>query len=166
MVLHAHAQWCTTVCNPTDSSLPGSSVHGISKARTLAWTATSFSKMVLRQLQTHTATGYPHEKYETEPYFTPRKKYLKMDQRSKCVQDKTLRRKKQKCKSLWPWITQWFLRLNKSTSNQNTMPHTGLIKEHSQEIEKTTEWEETLANYMCNKVLVSKIYLTTTTNKR
>ena len=46
------------------------------------------------------------------------------------------------------------------------MPHTGLIKEHSQEIEKTTEWEETLANYMCNKVLVSKIYLTTTTNKR
>ena len=94
------------------------------------------------------------------------KKYLKMDQRSKCVQDKTLRRKKQKCKSLWPWITQWFLRLNKSTSNQNTMPHTGLIKEHSQEIEKTTEWEETLANYMCNKVLVSKIYLTTTTNKR
>ena len=67
MVLRAHAQWCLTVCNPTDSSLPGSSVHGISKARTLAWTATSFSKMVLRQLQTHIATGYLHEKDETEP---------------------------------------------------------------------------------------------------
>ena len=58
--------------------------------------------------------------------------------------------------------------LGKITKAQATKtPHTlVLIKGHYQEIEKTTEWEETLANYVCNKVLVSKIYLTTTTNKR
>ena len=48
------------------------------------------------------------KRMKLSPYFTSHKKYLKMDQRSKCVQDKTLRRKKQKCKSLWPWIRQWF----------------------------------------------------------
>ena len=30
-------------CNPTDCSLPGSSVHGISQARILEWVAISFS---------------------------------------------------------------------------------------------------------------------------
>ena len=31
-------------CNPTDCSLPGSSVHGISQARILEWIAICFSK--------------------------------------------------------------------------------------------------------------------------
>ena len=31
-------------CNPTDCSLPGSSVHGIPQARILEWVAISFSK--------------------------------------------------------------------------------------------------------------------------
>ena len=33
------AQLCPTLCNPTDYSPPGSSVHGILQARILAWVA-------------------------------------------------------------------------------------------------------------------------------
>ena len=36
-------QSCPTLCNPTDSSPPGSPVPGILQARTLEWVATSFS---------------------------------------------------------------------------------------------------------------------------
>ena len=36
-------QSCPTLCNPIDSSLPGSSVPGILQARTLEWVAISFS---------------------------------------------------------------------------------------------------------------------------
>ena len=35
---------CSTVCNPVDYSLPGSSVHGILQARVLEWVAVPFSK--------------------------------------------------------------------------------------------------------------------------
>ena len=34
-----HAQSCPAVCNPTDGSPPGSSVHGIFQARILDWVA-------------------------------------------------------------------------------------------------------------------------------
>ena len=34
---------CLTICNPTDCSPPGSSVHGILQARTLEWVAISSS---------------------------------------------------------------------------------------------------------------------------
>ena len=37
-------QSCLTLCNPTDSSPPGSAVPGILQARTLEWVAISFSK--------------------------------------------------------------------------------------------------------------------------
>ena len=36
-------QLCPTLCDPTDCSLPGFSVHGILQARTLEWVAISFS---------------------------------------------------------------------------------------------------------------------------
>ena len=39
-----HAQWCQTLSDPMDCSLPGSSVHGILQARILEWVAISFSK--------------------------------------------------------------------------------------------------------------------------
>ena len=39
------AQLWPTLCNPTDRSLPGSSVHGIFQARILEWVAISFSKL-------------------------------------------------------------------------------------------------------------------------
>ena len=37
-------QSCTTVCNPMDCGLPGSSVHGILKARILEWVDFTFSR--------------------------------------------------------------------------------------------------------------------------
>ena len=37
-------QLCLTLCDPTDGSPPGSSVHGILKARILEWAAISFSR--------------------------------------------------------------------------------------------------------------------------
>ena len=36
-------QLCPTLCDPIDSSLPGSAVPGILQARTLEWVAISFS---------------------------------------------------------------------------------------------------------------------------
>ena len=37
-------QSCPTLCDPINSSLPGSSIHGIFQARVLEWVAISFSK--------------------------------------------------------------------------------------------------------------------------
>ena len=43
--VHAKSlQLCTTVCNPMDYGLPGSSVHGILQARTLEWVVMSSSR--------------------------------------------------------------------------------------------------------------------------
>jgi len=36
-------QWCLTLHDPMDCSLPGSSVHGIFQARGLEWGAIAFS---------------------------------------------------------------------------------------------------------------------------
>ena len=41
------AQLCLTLSNPTDCSLPGSSVHGIFQARVLEWVAIAFSELIL-----------------------------------------------------------------------------------------------------------------------
>ena len=38
-------QSCPTLCDPMDSSPPGSSVHGILQARILEWAAISFSRI-------------------------------------------------------------------------------------------------------------------------
>ena len=40
--LYLHAQSCLTLCDPMDSSPPGSSVHGILQARILEWAAIPF----------------------------------------------------------------------------------------------------------------------------
>ena len=40
----ACAQSCLTLCHPVDSSLSGSSVHGILKARILEWAAIPFAR--------------------------------------------------------------------------------------------------------------------------
>ena len=37
-------QLCLILCNPTDCSPPGSSVHGILQARILDWVAVSFCR--------------------------------------------------------------------------------------------------------------------------
>ena len=44
-------QSCPTLCNPIDSSLPGSSVHGIFQAKVLEWGAIAFSSVSLRKPQ-------------------------------------------------------------------------------------------------------------------
>ena len=36
-------QSCLTLCDPMDSSLPGSCIHGVFQARILEWIAISFS---------------------------------------------------------------------------------------------------------------------------
>ena len=41
------AQSCSTLSNPMDCSLPGSSVHGIFQARILEWVAIAFSDQML-----------------------------------------------------------------------------------------------------------------------
>ena len=42
--MHARSiQWCLTLCDPIDHSLPGSSVHGIFQAKVLEWGAIAFS---------------------------------------------------------------------------------------------------------------------------
>jgi len=49
--MHAKSlQSCPTLCNPMDSSPPGSSVSGILQARILEWVAISFSRIGLRNL--------------------------------------------------------------------------------------------------------------------
>ena len=42
------AQSYSTLCDPMDCSLPGSSVHGIFQARVLEWVAISFLQGILR----------------------------------------------------------------------------------------------------------------------
>ena len=49
-------QLCLTLCDPIDSSPPGSSVHGIFQARVLEWGATAFS-----------ITGH-RDPFKTNPY--------------------------------------------------------------------------------------------------
>ena len=45
--MHAKSlQLCLTLCDPLDYNPPGSSVHGISQARMLAWVAISFSREI------------------------------------------------------------------------------------------------------------------------
>ena len=41
------AQWCPTLHDPMDCSLPGSSVHGIFQARVMEWDAIAFSPSLL-----------------------------------------------------------------------------------------------------------------------
>ena len=40
-------QWCLTLSDPMDCSLPGSSVLGIFQARVLEWVAIAFSEYLL-----------------------------------------------------------------------------------------------------------------------
>ena len=53
------AQPCPTLCDSTDCSSPGSSVHGILQARILEWVAISFSNQV--GLLSNKTTQQKHE---------------------------------------------------------------------------------------------------------
>ena len=41
------AQSCPTLCDPVDSSPPGSSIHGILQARVLEWDTIAFSGQLI-----------------------------------------------------------------------------------------------------------------------
>ena len=57
LTLHAKLfQSCPTLCDPMDCSWPGSSVHGISQARTRKWVAISFSIYCL-QSESHSVVS-------------------------------------------------------------------------------------------------------------
>ena len=45
------AQLCPSLCDPTDGSLPGSSVHGILQVRVLEWGAIAFSQSEHRLIE-------------------------------------------------------------------------------------------------------------------
>ena len=49
------AQLCPTLSDPTDCSLPGSSVHGICQARVLEGSAIAFSEHISRDMQIKTS---------------------------------------------------------------------------------------------------------------
>uniref|UniRef100_A0A4W2GKI1 Poly [ADP-ribose] polymerase n=1 Tax=Bos indicus x Bos taurus TaxID=30522 RepID=A0A4W2GKI1_BOBOX len=55
------AQSCPTLSDPTDCSLPGSSIHGIFQARVLEWGASAFSgKLVLRAINSQACLPLGH----------------------------------------------------------------------------------------------------------
>ena len=54
------AQSCPTLHDPMDSSLLGSSVHGIFQARVLEWGATAFSAGLLGELSKYGARSSQH----------------------------------------------------------------------------------------------------------
>ena len=49
------AQWCLTLCDPVDCSVPGSSTYGIFQARVLEWGAIAFSRF--QELGSHIPCG-------------------------------------------------------------------------------------------------------------
>ena len=56
--IHTHAaaaakslQLCPTLCDPIDSSPPGSPIHGILQARTLVWVTISFSNHEIEKIK-------------------------------------------------------------------------------------------------------------------
>ena len=52
-------QSCPTLCDPIDSSPPGSSIPGILQARTLEWVAISFSNIYPEETKIETDTCIP-----------------------------------------------------------------------------------------------------------
>ena len=70
------AQLCLTLCDPMDSSPPGSSAHGIFQARVLEWGAIAFSDNIYDPFQKKFAFSCPRERVvsslssvEISPFF-------------------------------------------------------------------------------------------------
>ena len=55
---------CPTLCDPIDSSPPGSSVHGILQARTLEWGAIAFSAIIVWSQVNNREGTQPHPSTE------------------------------------------------------------------------------------------------------
>ena len=61
-------QSCSTLCDPMDCSLSGSSVHGIFQARVLEWIAISFSQFFLSRYISFLTTSFSYYKLNSN-YF-------------------------------------------------------------------------------------------------
>ena len=58
-------QSCLTLSDPTDCSLPGSSIHGIFQARVMEWDAIAFSENIVEVSLFYVAhSGSPVQKKE------------------------------------------------------------------------------------------------------
>ena len=64
-------QSCPTLCDPTDCSLSGSSIHGIFQARVLEWVAISFSRGSSRAQDQTTSPAVAGEFFTAEPWASP-----------------------------------------------------------------------------------------------
>ena len=58
---------CLTLCDPTDSRPPGSSVPGILQEKTLAWVAISFSNACMHARQVASAMSYSVQPHRRQP---------------------------------------------------------------------------------------------------
>ena len=71
--IHAKSlQSCPTLCDPMDSSPPGSSVHRILEARILEWVAISFSNLFHKNIEfslIQTYLLFTHEMYLKTCFF-------------------------------------------------------------------------------------------------
>ena len=72
------AQSCSTLCDPMDCSLPGSSIHGIFQARVLEWGAIAFFSCVwffatpwTAAHQAHLSMGYSRQEFWSGLPFPP-----------------------------------------------------------------------------------------------
>ena len=67
VLLFQSLNWIQLFCNPRDCSLPGSSVHGISQARTLEEVAISFSRDLPHTGAEPASPTLTSESFTTEP---------------------------------------------------------------------------------------------------
>ena len=64
-------QSCSTLSDPTDCSLPGSSIHGIFQARVLEWGAIAFSTDIVQDIINLIESWYRMKKYEKKLWVFP-----------------------------------------------------------------------------------------------
>ena len=72
------AQLCPTLCDPTDCSPPGFSVHGILQARILEWIAIPFSRRT-SQPRNQTLVSCMAGRFFTNVCFIDKYKYMCRD---------------------------------------------------------------------------------------
>ena len=71
------AQSYTTLCDPMDCSLPGSSVHGIFQARVLEWGAIAFSRVLCRVFEIGNEKKKCRERGSVFSYGIPRNSWAR-----------------------------------------------------------------------------------------
>ena len=99
-----HAQSCPTFGDPTDCSLPGSSVHGISQARIFQWVAISSSRGSSR-LRDQTCIGrqtlYPWAAWEALIKASSTERERRKEKREKEKQGGTERKNEKSASCSW-----------------------------------------------------------------